>query len=52
MWTFFCKKCIEEQSTDDEGIKFSNDNLLGKHISEQKILNNLKNFVNITNVKH
>ena len=37
---FFCKQCIEEQFTDEEGIKCPNDGLVGKYISELKILNN------------
>ena len=37
---FFCKQCIEEQFTDDEGIKCPNDGLVGKYLSELKILNN------------
>ena len=37
---FFCKQCIEEQFTDEEGIKCPNDGLVGKYLSELKILNN------------
>ena len=38
---FFCKKCIDEQFTDDEGIKCPNDGLVALSISELKLLNNL-----------
>ena len=38
---FFCKKCIDEQFTDDEGIKCPNDGLVAFSISELKLLNNL-----------
>ena len=38
---FFCKKCIEEQFTDEEGIKCPNDGLIGYSIKELKLLNNL-----------
>ena len=38
---FFCKKCIDEQFTDDEGIKCPNDGLAALSISELKLLNNL-----------
>ena len=38
---FFCKKCIEEQFTDEEGIKCPNDGLIGYSIQELKLLNNL-----------
>ena len=38
---FFCKKCIDEQFTDDEGIKCPNDGLVAESISELKLLNNL-----------
>ena len=37
---FFCKQCIEEQFTDEEGIKCPNDGIIGKYLSELKILNN------------
>ena len=38
---FFCKKCIEEQFTDEEGIKCPNDGLIAYSIQELKLLNNL-----------
>ena len=38
---FFCKKCIEEQFTDEEGIKCPNDGLIAYSIKELKLLNNL-----------
>ena len=38
---FFCKKCIEEQFTDEEGIKCPNDGLVAYSIKELKLLNNL-----------
>ena len=40
---FFCKECIEERFTDEEGIKCPNDGLIGKDISELKLLNNFIN---------
>ena len=40
---FFCKECIEEKFIDEEGIKCPNDGLIGKYISELKILNNFIN---------
>ena len=40
---FFCKECIEERFTDEEGIKCPNDGLIGKNISELKLLNNFIN---------
>ena len=40
---FFCKQCIEEQFTDEEGIKCPNDGIVAKYISELKILNNFIN---------
>ena len=44
---FFCKKCIEEQFIDKEGIKCPNDGLVAKSISELKILNNFITDKNI-----
>ena len=38
---FFCKKCIEEQFTDEEGIKCPNDGLIAYSIQDLKLLNNL-----------
>ena len=38
---FFCKECIEEQFTDEEGIKCPIDGLIAKSIKEFKLLNNL-----------
>ena len=38
---FFCKECIEEQFTDEEGIKCPIDGLIAKTIKEFKLLNNL-----------
>ena len=46
---FFCKECIEEKFIDEEGIKCPNDGLIGKYISELKILNN---FINDKPIKH
>ena len=46
---FFCKKCIEEQFIDKEGIKCPNDGLVAKSISELKILNNFITDKNISN---
>ena len=40
---FFCKKCIEENFTDEEGIKCPNDGLIAYSLDELKILNNLIN---------
>ena len=40
---FFCKQCIEDQFTDEEGIKCPNDGLIAKFISDLKILNNFIN---------
>ena len=40
---FFCKKCIEENFTDEEGIKCPNDGLVAYSLKELKILNNLIN---------
>ena len=40
---FFCKQCINEQFTDEEGIKCPNDGLIAKYLSELKILNNFIN---------
>ena len=37
---FFCKQCIVEQFTDEEGIKCPNDGLIANSISDLKILNN------------
>ena len=37
---FFCKQCIMEQFTDEEGIKCPNDGLIANSISDLKILNN------------
>ena len=37
---FFCKQCITQQFTDEEGIKCPNDGLVANSISELKILNN------------
>ena len=37
---FFCKQCIIEQFTDEEGIKCPNDGLVANSISDLKILNN------------
>ena len=37
---FFCKQCILEQFTDEEGIKCPNDGLIANTISELKVLNN------------
>ena len=37
---FFCKQCIIEQFTDEEGIKCPNDGLIANSISDLKILNN------------
>ena len=44
---FFCKECIEEQFTDDEGIKCPIDGLIAKSINEFKLLNNLITDKNI-----
>jgi hypothetical protein len=38
---FFCKQCIEENFTDDEGIKCPNDGLVAYSLSNLKLLNNL-----------
>ena len=38
---FFCKKCIDENFTDEEGIKCPNDGLVAYSINELKLLNNL-----------
>jgi len=38
---FFCKECIEEQFTDEEGIKCPIDGLIAQSIKEFKLLNNL-----------
>ncbi len=38
---FFCKECIEEQFTDEEGIKCPIDGPVAKTIKEFKLLNNL-----------
>ena len=38
---FFCKQCIEDNFTDEEGIKCPNDGLIAKSISNLKLLNNL-----------
>ena len=43
---FFCKQCINEQFTDEEGIKCPNDGLIAKYLSELKILNNFINDKN------
>ena len=40
---FFCKKCIDEEFTDEDGIKCPNDGLIARQISELKILNNFIN---------
>ena len=40
---FFCKKCIEENFTDEEGIKCPNDGLIAFSINELKLLSNLIN---------
>jgi len=40
---FFCKECIQEQFTDEEGIKCPIDGVIAQKISEFKILNNLMN---------
>ena len=37
---FFCKQCIINQFTDEEGIKCPNDGLVNKSISDLKVLNN------------
>ena len=37
---FFCKQCIIDQFTDEEGIKCPNDGLIANSISDLKILNN------------
>ena len=37
---FFCKQCITQQFTDEEGIKCPNDGIVAKSISDLKILNN------------
>ena len=37
---FFCKQCIIQQFTDEEGIKCPTDGLVANSISELKILNN------------
>ena len=37
---FFCKQCINQQFTDEEGIKCPNDGIVAKSISDLKILNN------------
>ena len=37
---FFCKQCISEQFTDEEGIKCPNDGLIASSLSDLKILNN------------
>ena len=38
---FFCKKCLEENFTDNEGIKCPIDGLVAHSIKELKLLNNL-----------
>ena len=38
---FFCKECIEEQFTDEEGVKCPIDGLIAKTFKEFKLLNNL-----------
>ena len=38
---FFCKKCIDENFTDEEGIKCPNDGLVAYSVAELKLLNNL-----------
>ena len=38
---FFCKECIEQQFTDEEGIKCPIDGLIAQTIKEFKLLNNL-----------
>ena len=38
---FFCKECIDEQFTDEEGIKCPIDGLIAKSFKEFKLLNNL-----------
>ena len=40
---FFCKECIQEQFTDEEGIKCPIDGVIAQKINEFKILNNLMN---------
>ena len=47
---FFCKKCIEEQFTDEEGIKCPNDGLVAYSVSELKLLNNLISDKNIDSI--
>ena len=37
---FFCKQCITQQFTDEEGIKCPNDGLVANSITELKVLNN------------
>ena len=37
---FFCKQCILQQFTDEEGIRCPNDGLVNKSISDLKVLNN------------
>ena len=37
---FFCKQCLTQQFTDEEGIKCPNDGLVAKSISDLKVLNN------------
>jgi hypothetical protein len=46
---FFCKKCIEENFTDEEGIKCPNDGLIAFSINELKLLSNLINDNNNNN---
>ena len=38
---FFCKQCIEDNFTDEEGIKCPNDGLVAYSLSNLKLLNNL-----------
>ena len=38
---FFCKECIDEQFTDEEGIKCPIDGLIAQSFKEFKLLNNL-----------
>ena len=40
---FFCKQCIMEQFTDDDGIKCPSDGFVANSLSELKILNNFIN---------
>jgi len=37
---FFCKQCIIQQFTDEEGIRCPNDGLVNKSLSDLKVLNN------------